>query len=320
MKNYILWAIEALQKNGYQLTSPHPELVQQAPWSEVFRFSTQEGNIYLKKTPPALAIEVQVIKTLKEKFQMSVPVIIENNLNERCFLMKDMGIPLRMFFKQGFNPDILIKVLENYGHFQYATTNHFPLFLNMGVPDWRLAKLPFLYQELVQQTVLLKQFGLTQEEINKCQDLIGPFQNICEKLSEYNIPDTFCHCDFNDNNVLVNPKTHRTTIIDLGEVAITHPFFSLLNMLHHIKKNFKLTQQQYETLQHLAFKPWLQLEPASRLKIIMTCIHQCSLIQAMLGIYQLMLCVDPIYFEAVAREGRFARKCREWLNQSIKSV
>lgn len=317
MNNHIAWAIKALEKQGYLLNDFTPETIQKAPWSEVSRFSTQQGNIYLKKTPPALAIEMPVIQMLKEKFLIAVPEVITENHEESCFLMEDGGISLRTFFKQGFNANILVKVLEEYGHFQIETVNQLSCFLKLGVPDWGLAKLPLLYQELVQQENLLQQFQLTSEEISQCQNLIPVFQKICEQLAQYNLPDTFGHGDFHDNNMLIDPKTHRTTMIDLGEVVITHPFFSVLNMLVHVKENSHLTQQQFESLQQHAFKPWLKHESQTNLQAAMALIQQCWLIHAILGIYRLMLCVDPIEFENIAHQNRFANKLRLWINQAL---
>lgn len=316
MKNHIAWAIETLQKQNYSLNSSLPELIQQAPWSEVSRFSTQQGFIYLKKTPPALGIEMSVIQTLKEQFHIAVPKVIAENLEESCFLMKDAGITLRTFFKQGFNSDILMRVLEDYAHFQMETINHLSFFLDMGIPDWGLAKLPSLYQTLVQQEALLQKFKLTPEEIHQCQDLIPTFQNICEKLAQYNLPDTFGHCDFHDNNVLIDLKTHQTTLIDLGEVVITHPFFSLLNMLTHVKEKCSLTQQQFEALQQQAFEPWLKRESSSNLEAAMELIEQCWLIHAILGIYRLEQCVNSEDFGKTANENRFANKLRLWIKQA----
>jgi aminoglycoside/choline kinase family phosphotransferase len=317
MKDHITWAIETLKKQGYSLSASFtPELIKNEPYSEVSRFSTQQGNVYLKKTPPALAIEMSVIQLLKEKFHIAVPTITAENHEESCFLMEDAGVSLRAFFKQGFNADILVSVLNEYAHFQIETANQLSCFINLGVPDWGLTKLPSLYQDLVQQENLLQKFQLTPEEISQCQNLIPTFQNICERLAQYNLPDTFGHCDFHDNNMLIDPKTHQTTMIDLGEVVITHPFFSVLNMLVHVKENSHLSPQQFEALQQHAFKPWLKHESLPNLQAAMALIQRCWLIHAILGIYRLMLCVDPIEFENIAHQNRFANKLRLWISQA----
>ena len=96
------------------------------------------------------------------------------------------------------------------------------------------------YATLIQQEPLLIADGLTNIELKQLSKLSPKLTEICEKLSQYPLPDTFSHDDFHDNNLLIDLKTQKITMVDLGEVAITHPFFSLLNMLQKIKKNFLL--------------------------------------------------------------------------------
>ncbi len=50
---------------------------------------------------------------------------------------------------------------------------------------------------------------------------------LCKKLSDYSIKQTIVQPDFNDNNTLIDNVSNITTI-DLGEIVISHPFFSLL--------------------------------------------------------------------------------------------
>lgn len=317
MNNHLFWAIETMKKQGCNITVSL-ELIQKAPWSEVTRLSTPNGHFYLKKTPSALFLEVDVIQLLRKNFSISVPTVIAENRQENCFLMYDAGISLRTFFKEGFHQATLIKVLEDYSQFQSVTASHLSDFFHLAVPDWRLNKLPSLYQTLVEQEALLKQFRLTNEEIQQCQDLVPTFQKICETLAQYNIPDTFGHCDFHDNNVLIHPITHQTTMIDLGEVVITHPFFSIQNILTHIKANCGLTEEQYTELQEHAFQPWLKQESLTNLKYVMAYIQQYWLIHAILGIHRLMETVDPIDFENVASQNHFAKKLRSWLSVLVE--
>ena len=76
--------------------------------------------------------------------------------------------------------------------------------------------------------------------------------------------------------------THQTTVIDLGEIAITHPFFSFLNCLYRASENFGLTDYQYQQLQKECFKPWLSLETQTHLFEVLSLIHQCWSIHAVL--------------------------------------
>ena len=71
MQKYLLWVMQALEKQGYCLISSAPEKIQDMPWSEVYRFKTTQGNIYFKKTPPSLAIESNVIKLLAREERLA---------------------------------------------------------------------------------------------------------------------------------------------------------------------------------------------------------------------------------------------------------
>ena len=89
--------------------------------------------------------------------------------------------------------------------------------------------------------------------------------SLCEKLSHYKIKETFGHADFHDKNILININTSQTTLIELGEVVITHPFFSFLNCLHRAKENFSLSNEHHHQLQLACFKPWLAFDTQKHL-------------------------------------------------------
>src|SRR3990167_6190856 len=221
MKQTINWAENFLQENGYKIMNPF-QIVQDTPWSSVVKFSTDQCFIYLKTTPPALSIESAVIKILHEQCHADVPIIISENQDQHCFLMQDAGIRLHDFFKQEkFQTELFVQTIQNYTDMQIKTADKITQFLNIGVPDWRLNQLPKLYQALISQESLLLNDGLTKIEIKKLQELRPKLSEIFHRLSQYNIPETFGHGDFHDKNILVNPDTQKTTIIDLGEVVIT---------------------------------------------------------------------------------------------------
>ena len=315
MKKIINWAENFLQESGYKINNPF-QVIQDTPWSCVVKFSTDQGFIYLKTTPPALSIESSVIKILHEQCHADVPVIIADNQKEHCFLMKDSGIRLHDFFKQEkFQAELFVRTIQNYTDMQIKAADKITQFLNVGVPDWRLNRLPKLYQALISQESLLLNDGLTKIEIKKLHDLQPKVSEIFNQLSQYNIPETFGHGDFHDKNILVNPDTDKTTIIDLGEVVITHPFFSLHNCLHMAKENFAIPDDQYRQLQEACFKNWLAFESSARLFEILSIIEQCWSVPSVLGEYRLMQSVDPISFQKLKREGRLARNFRYWLSQ-----
>ncbi|HAT1129880.1 TPA: aminoglycoside phosphotransferase family protein [Legionella pneumophila] len=316
MKNpHIEWALSALNDSGYQLETLIPEIILDTAWSEVCRFQTNLGQVYLKKVPSALSLEASVILLLQKQFTAPVPQIIAHNQELHCFLMQDAGIPLHEVFKQEFKPNLLIDAMHHYTMLQINSADKISLFLDLGIPDWRLPQLPRLYHLLMKEEELLIGDGLTQAELKQLKNLESKVQIFCDQLVSFKVPDTFGHADFHDKNILVNPNTHQTTLIDLGEVVITHPFFSFVNCLYRATEHLKLPNSQYRKLQEDCFKNWLSIESSAHLFEIIAIIEQCWAIHAVLGEYRLIKSIDPIASTTLRRQGRFAGKLRAWIEQ-----
>ncbi|CZL28582.1 aminoglycoside phosphotransferase family protein [Legionella pneumophila] len=313
---HIEWALSTLNDLGYHLETTKPEIILDTAWSQVCRFHSKLGLIYLKKVPSVLSLEADVIKLLQEQFNAPVPHILAHNQELHCFLMQDAGIPLHNVYKQGFRPDILIDTMHHYTRLQLNSADKINLFLDLGVPDWRLDKLPSLYNQLMTEEELLIGDGLTQNELEQLKSLDAKLQILCEQLAELKVPDTFGHADFHDKNILVNPNTHQTTLIDLGEVVITHPFFSFVNCLYRSTEYLKLPDIQYKQLQEDCFKNWLAIESSAHLFEIIAIINQCWTIHAVLGEYRLIKSIAPTSAGSLCRQGRFSSKLRVWIEQA----
>lgn len=310
----VQWAIDILNFKGYQIQSDSPDVIQDNPWSIVYCFKTNQGLIFLKQVPPRLYLEQNIINLLQTEFHANVPFIIAENKEHYCFLMKDAGIQLHHYFKQHFDADILIKTMWLYAKLQISATNKIQNFFDLGVPNWRLENLPSLYQDLINQESLLIDDGLSKEDLLKLKQLEPKLSTLCEKLASYKIKDTFGHADFHHKNILINPDTGQTTIIDLGEVVITYPFFSLHNCLYIAKENFCLTDNQYHQLQLACLEPWLELESQKNLFDILSIINECWSIHAVLGEYRLIKSINKTDFQKLRRQGRFSLKLRHWIN------
>ncbi len=95
---------------------------------------------------------------------------------------------------------------------QLAVADHINIFLDMGVPDWRLDKLPDLFKQLLLQKEILRS-GLSQIEINELERLLPTIHDLCKKLSTYSIKETIVQPDFHDNNTLINDISKNMTMI-----------------------------------------------------------------------------------------------------------
>jgi hypothetical protein len=256
------WGSDCLTSLGYQLNDNAPEIIQNTPWSYVVRFNTTAGYIYLKHMPEQIALEADIIKILQDKFKARVPKIIANNPELHCFLMVDAGKSLREILWQQFNPELLCQAIDQFTLLQLAITEHIDIFLNIGVPDYRLDKLSGLYMELIAQQDLLQAEGLSDTEIIKLEQLLPTITDLSKKLSSYPVTATIVQPDFHDNNILIdnNMTPPKITLIDLGEIVISYPLFSELNCLWQLKKHHQLTEQddKYLIIKEACFKNYRQ--------------------------------------------------------------
>jgi len=260
----IEWAQGYLMTNGYVIEG-FPELVRAMPWSIVTRFSTSKGSIYLKEMAPLFSLEPTLIKTLTEWDEDSVPRVISINKELRCFLMEDAGIQLSKHLKTNFQMDLLVKAVTMCAKSQYKAVSHVDALLSIGVPDWRLAKLPNLYRQLLNQEAILQNDGLTAAEIKALHTLHPTVLRLCDRLSWYKIPETLEHTDFHDSNILL--KDGCLTIGDWGDAVISHPFFSLASYLNKVTRYYdvKETDERYTHLRNAYLNIWLEFASKDQL-------------------------------------------------------
>lgn len=327
-KNIITWAEKFFLSNGYAIEKL-PEIIQKTPYSSVVRFLTSAGTVYLKQTPPMLFLESETMKILHDHFHAHVPVVIAENKDLNCFLMKDFGSSLRESLKKNFQADLLCQGLEKYTHIQHTVENHVDAFFEIGVPDWRLEKLPELYMTLIngeREKKLLTQDGITGVELKILYELYPVFLSMCKLLANYKIRETLAHCDFHDNNILINEHTKALTIIDWGETAITHPFFPLISFISTAASRYNLQEKTlvFIKLQEACLKNWLNILPENELLKAMRLAKKLWSIYSALGYYRLInssnLNTDATelksYFNTGRNIGRLARYFKEFIKVS----
>ena len=316
----IQWGYAYLSSHGYTLNSPLPETVQNTPWSYVARFVTSEGYIYLKHTPELLALEVPIIQAFREQFHASVPEVIAYQTELHCFLMKDAGKSLREILKKTFDTTLFCKAIDHFTALQLAVTDRIDVFIDLGAPDWRLDKLPDLYKSLISKKDLLLTDGLSDIEITALEALVPKVTYLCEKLSAYSIKPTFVQPDFNDNNTLISDVSQTITIIDLGEITISHPFFSLINCLQQIKKHQGLKEEDeaYLRIMDACLKNYLHLESKPHLLDAFLTARILFPIYRALSHYRLRLACDKTKFTSSFQwHGKPSIPLKEFMTASI---
>ncbi len=310
----IRWACHYLQSNGYTLKNKLPENVKSTPWSYVVRFSTSAGYIYLKHMPTLLALEASITQILYDQFHASVPEVIVQNSELNCFLMKDAGRPLREILKKQFDTALFCKAIDQFTSMQLAVADHVNIFLDIGVPDWRLDQMPDLYKQLFLQKDLLLADGVSEIEISELETLLPMVSYLCKKLSGYAIKQTIVQSDFHDNNILIEKFSQAITIIDLGEIVISHPFFSLIGCLQQAKHHYALMDDDaaYLRLRDACFKNYMDFKSKNELLDAFSSAHILWLVYGILCQHRLMNACGKENVMSF-QHGKLSRSLREFM-------
>lgn len=314
-KEVIHWGYSYLSSQGYTLKSKIPENVQDTPWSYVGRFATSDGYIYLKHTPKLLALEAVITRILHHQFHAAVPEIIAHNSSLNCFLMKDAGRALREILKKQFDAALLCQGIEQFISIQMLVADHVTVFLDIGVPDWRLDKFPDLYKQLLSQKDILIADGLSEIELSELGKLLPKLTNLCKKLSDYSIKQTIVQPDFHDNNMLIDDSLQHITFIDLGEIVISHPFFSLVNCLRQAKTHHALSDEDdaYMRLTNACFSNYLIIKSEEHVLDAFSIARILWFIYEALAHYRLMLACDKTRFISSQGQGRLSGPLKEFM-------
>lgn len=285
------WAMQYLAAYN-DITNIHHEPIVNTSYSIVHKLKLNTQIIYLKQTPELLFSEPKILAFLKEQGVENSPVLIAENPRLLCFLMLSCGDQsLRTHFNKKMNVVQLEKGIANFTKIQRLLENKISELLAIGAPDWRLDKIPLLYNSLIQQDKLLLSDGLTEIEINQLHELHQTCIDVCDKVSEYKIPETLTHCDFHDNNMLLDNNTKEINIIDWGETVIAHPFFSLNGCLWNLTYFYSVKESDllYTNIQSACIKPWLHIYSETQLLAILNIANKLHGIFAALGYERIYL-------------------------------
>lgn len=257
----IQWALDYLAPNNKDSIISHEHMTETS-YSTVYKIITSKNTFYLKQTPPKLSTEFQTLAYFHKQQCSHIPKIIAENKALCCFLMESCGDEtLRHFFKEQVDLDLLNIGIMNYTKIQRSTEHKITQLLNLNIPDWQVDRFPLLYRQLIAQEELLLSDGLSKKEIVQLNQASAICTTLCESLSSYRIPETINHCDFQENNMVLNQQTRAVSIIDWGETVITHPFFSLCGYLWNMTYFHRIKQGDtiYKQLEQHCITPWRDL-------------------------------------------------------------
>jgi hypothetical protein len=303
------WVDTYLRSQGQTIQSF--EEVRMMPWSQVYRVTTSEGKVmYLKHMSSPFVIEAKLLQYWTNQQNHQVPQILAVNPDLNCFLMEGSGQCLRPLLQENYRMDWVCGALQSYAKMQQQESQHLDELLALGVPDWRLAKLPGLYAEFISRRDFLKAEGLREREIDFLHHLISKVEVICEDFAIYPIPETIEHGDFHDNNMLL--QGDRLIINDWGDAVISHPFFSLVSFLDSAQRNHGILKDSlaYLELRDAYLDAWLEYVPRDKILECFAWAEKLGMVKFVISFYRVALC--PGMGNLGQYQGTIARALRLW--------
>jgi hypothetical protein len=246
------WIASSLTGCGLRLTGeieqPHVR-----PWSTVLRVPTDGGDVWFKALAPGGAHDVAVTVALARMRPDLVLVPLAVDLDRSWMLLPDGGVRLREVLARERSPRRWFELLPLYAGLQLESVPDVEMLLARGVPDFRLARLPGLSENLGSQ------LGLESPPR-------ASVASLCEELAAYGIPETIQHDDLHDGNVFVRGNGGHA-VFDWGDSCITHPFASLVVCLRGVAYRFELGEQDpdVERLRGVYLGAWRRFGTSSAL-------------------------------------------------------
>lgn len=211
------------------LVSPHVrasgpvELVHDRPWSRVWRVELAGGDAaWFKWCAPVQAFEPRLTAALHRRWPDRVVEVIAHDEEGAWLLLADAGTPVGAF---GNVEDARAAALPLYAELQRGEAANTAQHLEGGVTDRRLAVLPALYDDM-----LSRELPLEADEIDGLRRLAPAFAQRCAELVG-SVPETIEHSDLHMANVYA--RGDGMLILDWGDSAVSHPFFSLARADDH---------------------------------------------------------------------------------------
>lgn len=259
----------------------------------VFSVLTNAHRYYFKTCGALFAHEPQLVAALDLWMPGSVPHVLAIDSSRYWLLMADAGQMLRTSIQADGGDTLSEEMLRRFASLQQKMIPHQKELLSMGVPDRRLDRLPFLYDELIADTPALhidQNDGISTVDLEQLREYAPTVRKLCMRLAEYKIPETIQHDDFHTANVSEN-----FIFYDWGECFIAHPFYSLLIALRDAKFTLMYDQPTLDRLQNAYLQYWTDYASLMQLSEILTITHQLAALSRALSWWQIIQNADDAY-------------------------
>jgi hypothetical protein len=214
------WIEGELARLGSTVTGPieQPHVY---PWATVLRVPTPDGDVWFKANAPELAFEARLVDLLAERRPDCVPPLLARDLESGWMLMADAGTRVRDLVEAESDLDCWLTILPLYAGLQLDLMGDVEELLARGVPDLRLARLPGLYEELLDDLA----DSVPGEELEPLLAEVDRVRMLAEQLEAFAIPESIQHDDLHDGQVF--RRDGRYLLLDWADSCVSHPFFTL---------------------------------------------------------------------------------------------
>ncbi len=293
------WIREELMRLGMAVRGPI-EQPHVRPWSTILRAPTFGGVAYFKATSSALIHEPALTQALWRWREDCIPEVLAIDEERGWMLYTDMGVWLREQMQSIEGLRHWRKVLPLYAGLQIDMIEHAPELLKLGILDRRLESLPEQFEFLLAQTDDLRigqPNGLSAGEHEQLRALTSRFEDNCQALAAYAIPETLHHDDFHDGNVFICNGNYLLS--DWGESCLTHPFFSLLVTLRSVAYRLKLEEDSGELgmLRDVYLDSWMDFAPRQDLLEAYHLANRVAMVNRALTWHRMVSRLDDPYRE-----------------------
>ena len=198
----------------------------------------------------------------RQRPELVTEVLVDDQ--EGRMLMRDGGIQLSTILDRDRDLRYWEEALPLYAELQIAASVDAGDLLAAGVADHRLAALPDIYTELVNDRELLgagRPDGLTADEYRQVRALVPEIRAASETLAAYRVPETIQDNDLTHGSIFLANGSYR--FLDWGDVGVSHPFFMLTVTLRVIEYVHGLPpgSAEIERVRDAYLEPFTGFEP-----------------------------------------------------------
>lgn len=248
------WAEQQLDPLGVRLTGAFTHL-NASPACSLMRLETDDSAVWFKAVGEQDRHELAVTACLARLFPESVPELLAIHVGWNGWLTRAVR---GQTLNHATELAAWLKAAEDLARLQIESIGKHTELLEGSCRDLTLPKLieeidPFVDRMRGLMAAQEKQTPapLANTELALLRDGL---KRSCSRLSEFGLPDTLGHLDFNPGNIVVSPA--RCVFLDWAQACVTSPLVTFEYLREHFRRNCTDDRSTVENLVAAYVQPW----------------------------------------------------------------